>query len=146
MAVTSPRDDKRALPSVPISWGEREIARPQVRIPALQDDVDHIIDDANVAFRTQREWSGMLAVAIQNILDGKILATGSVTLTDSSATTTLTDLRIGPNSVILFMPTTANAATGWTALYVSARGKQTATLTHANNAETDRTYAYAVLG
>lgn len=94
------------------------------------------------------EWVRILAQAVRNILDGKINATGTVTLTASSATTTLSDRRIGPDSVILFMPTTANAAAevGAGGLYVSARTDESATITHANNAQTDRTFGYAVLG
>ena len=87
-----------------------------------------------------------VATVVNNIMDGKINATGSVTLTANQATTTLTDMRVGPDSVILFMPTTANAAAELATLYVSSRGQETATLTHANNAQVDRTFAYAVLG
>ena len=117
MPITSPRATARELPGVPLQWnGPTE------------------------------EWIRLIAQAVRNILDGKILATGTVTLTASSATTALTDRRIGPNSVILFMPTTANAATGLTALYITGRGDGTATLNHANNAQSDRTYAYALLG
>lgn len=83
---------------------------------------------------------------VNSLRDGKVNSTGSVTLTASSATTTVSDLRAGQDSVILFMPTTANAAAAIGGLYVSSRGKQTFTLTHANNAQTDRTFSYAVLG
>lgn len=83
---------------------------------------------------------------VNSLRDGKVNSTGSVTLTASSATTTVADLRAGQDSVILFMPTTANAAAAVGGLYVSARGKQSFTLTHANNAQTDRTFAYVVLG
>ncbi len=85
-----------------------------------------------------------LAQGINELMDGKHNATGSVTLTAASATTTLTDRRIGTDSVITFMATTANAAAGITALYVTARGDGTATLNHANNAQADRTYAYSI--
>ena len=46
------------------------------------------------------------------------------------------------------MPTTANASAevGAGTIYVSARAKQTFTLTHANNGQTDRTYKYAIIG
>ena len=74
------------------------------------------------------------------------MATGSVTLDASSATTTLNDRRIGPSSVIVFMPKTANAAAEMDGMYVSSRGKQTATLTHANDANADKSFGYAVLG
>lgn len=79
-------------------------------------------------------------------LQGKLNSTGTKTLTASSATTTLDDYYITPDSVILFMPTTANAAAAMTNLYVSSRGSGTATLTHTNNAQTDRDFSYVVLG
>ena len=36
-----------------------------------------------------------IATVVNNILDGKVNSTGSITLTNSSATTTLSDDRIG---------------------------------------------------
>ena len=87
-----------------------------------------------------------LALGINTLLDGKINAKGTVTLAASSTTTTLADLRIGSTSVVLFTPLSSNAATAMANLYVSSRGDQTATLTHANNSQTDRDFAYVVLG
>jgi hypothetical protein len=89
-----------------------------------------------------------VASVVNNILDGKLNSTGSVTLTASAASTAVTDERAGYESVILFMPTTANAAAEQAAggMYVSTRGKQTFTLTHANNAQTDRTFDYIIIG
>mgnify|MGYP001295145562 CR=1 FL=1 len=54
--------------------------------------------------------------------------------------------RLGGNSVLVFMPTTSNASAGMTSLFVSSQGKQTATLSHANNGQTDRTYKYIIIG
>ena len=89
-----------------------------------------------------------IALVVNSILDGKINATGSVTLTASAASTTVTEDRAGSDSVILFMPTTANAASEQAAggMYVSSRGKQTFTITHANNTQSDRTFEYVVIG
>jgi hypothetical protein len=89
-----------------------------------------------------------VADTVNLILKGKINNTGTVTLTANQATTTLTDIRIGIDSHLSFMPTTANASAeiGAGTLYVSARGNQTATITHANNAQTDRTFIYTVTG
>jgi hypothetical protein len=89
-----------------------------------------------------------IALVVNNILDGKLNSTGSVTLTASAASTAVTDERAGYDSVILFMPTTANAASEQAAggMYVSSRGKQTFTITHANNAQSDRTFAYIIIG
>ncbi len=83
---------------------------------------------------------------------GKLNCTGVVTLAPSQATTVLTDLRITLTSVILFMPVTANAAAAQAGLYVtdtlsgSAGAAGTAVLHHANNAQTDRTFRYVVIG
>lgn len=92
------------------------------------------------------QWIRTAATVINSLRDGKINATGEVTLGNGSATTTLTDKRIGPNSCIQFMPTTANAAADLANLYVTARTNGSATLNHTNNAQTDRTYCYSILG
>jgi hypothetical protein len=84
-----------------------------------------------------------IATVVNNILDGKVNSTGSITLTNSSATTTLSDDRIGEDSVILFMPTTSDASS--TNIYVTARQKGQATLNHAN-ATTTRSYEYVIFG
>lgn len=84
------------------------------------------------------------AEIVNQILDGKINAVGVVTLASSTTTTSVSDRRCGAESVILLMPTTANAAAENP--YVNARSKQSFTITHANNGQTDRTYAYAILG
>jgi hypothetical protein len=44
------------------------------------------------------------------------------------------------------MPTTANAAAEMDGMFVSSRGKQTFTITHANNSQSDRTFKYVVIG
>lgn len=117
MPVTSPRASARGFPVVPISWSG-----------------------------LTEEWVRLVAEVVRSLQDGKILATGNVTLTASAATTTLSDRRIGPNSVILLMPTTANAAAALATTYISARTNESATITHANNAQSNKTFGYAVLG
>ncbi len=89
-----------------------------------------------------------VAEVVNRALDGGINATGSVTLTASAATTAVADKRLSATSYFGLMPTTANAAAeiGNGTIYVSAQGKQTLTLTHANNSQTDRTYRYCILG
>jgi hypothetical protein len=88
---------------------------------------------------TPREISNV----VNNILNGKINSTGNVTLTNSSATTTLYDARIGDDSVILFMPTTSDASTE--NIHVTGRQKGQATLNHAS-ATTTRSFGYIVFG
>ena len=99
-------------------------------------------------WENEREHRRILARNMQDMLAGAHNACGNVTLTANAATTTKTDPRVSPASRILFMPLTSNAAQqlyGGT-MYVSSRGQGTFTITHANNAQTDREYDYAILG
>ena len=88
----------------------------------------------------------LVSASLNNTINGKLNSTGTITLRASQTTTTLTDERIGGNSVILFMPTTANANSTKSSLYVSARAEKTATLTHASSGNTDQTFGYVVVG
>ncbi len=116
--VTSPRASVRAYDDVPFDWPD------------------------------EKEHTRMIARAINELRLGKIRSRGTFTLTQSAASTTLTDANIGPDSVIAWHATTSNAAAeiGNGTLYVSAQTDGSATLTHANNAQTDRTFKYAVFG
>lgn len=97
----------------------------------------------NYSGATPREISEV----VNGIMQGKTNNTGTVTLAVASATTTtINDERIGYDSIITFMPTTANAASELTNLYVSARNKGSATLTHSANVSADKTYSYIIVG
>ena len=86
------------------------------------------------------------ARVINSLLLGKTNNVSSITLTANSATTTITDPRLTYASFIGLTATTANAAVATANVYVSARGDGTATLTHTNNAQTDRTFAMLIVG
>lgn len=83
---------------------------------------------------------------INLILKGRMNNTGSVTLTANAATTAVSDNRFESSMVPLLTPTTANAATALATTYVSARDTGTFTLTHANDAQTDKTFLYVRVG
>lgn len=104
---------------------------------------------ATTSFRALTPFSDErdVATVVNNILSGKQNNTGSVTLATSATTTTVTDYIVGSESVILFMPTNAAGAAELAAggMYVSARAKNTFTITHAN-AGTTRTFDYVVIG
>jgi len=89
-----------------------------------------------------------IAEALEELADGKLNSTSNVTLTANSTTTVIVDFRVGANSVILLSPITANAATEFASggMYVSSTGKQTYTITHNNNAQTDRDFRVLVVG
>ena len=89
-----------------------------------------------------------VSFVVNNIMNGKINSTGTLTCTASAATTAVTDQRAGKTSVILLMPLTANAATeqGNGTIFVSTRADKSFTVTHANNSQSDRNFAYVIIG
>lgn len=103
---------------------------------------------ASLAQAAPDGWVRQIARIVNSLLGGKLNCTGSVTLAVSAGSTTITDARIGPFSVLLFMPQTADAAAeiGNGTLYVSSRSAGSAMLTHANNSQADRTFAVAIIG
>jgi hypothetical protein len=64
------------------------------------------------------------------------------------ATTTVTAVNCGAGSVVLLVPKTANAAAelGNGTAYISAVANGSFTITHANNAQVDRTFGFVCLG
>jgi hypothetical protein len=95
-------------------------------------------------------WARKLFDAIKAWRIGKFDCTKEFTLTANAATSTLTDYRLSPQSYVGFDPRTANAATEKAAgtLYAltANRGDGAWTITHANNAQNDRTYTVVILG
>ena len=86
--------------------------------------------------------------AIRELFEGRSNAVGTCTLAASAASTTVTAQNCGSGSKVFFMPTTAHAAAELAAgaMYVSAVGNGSFTITHANNAQSDRTFYFAALG
>lgn len=85
---------------------------------------------------------------IREANQGHLANVGTVTLTASTVSTTVADIRAGANSFIGFMPITANAASAQRAgnVYVSTRNKQQFIITHPSSASGDQNFVYAILG
>lgn len=96
----------------------------------------------------ERQHRRLIAQALIRAMAGGLNVTGTVTLTANVASTVVTDKRVGPGTVIDFMPITSNAALEQAAgtMFVSARTDENFTITHANNAQVDRTFGYSILG
>jgi hypothetical protein len=92
------------------------------------------------------QWGREARELVNHALTGKLAGGGEVTLDANDTTTALVDPLIGPQSRIHLTPLTANAAGALAGLYVSARVKGEASLTHANTAAVDKTFAYSVVG
>lgn len=88
-----------------------------------------------------------VAEVVNGIMNGKTNNTGSVTLAVGGATTTtINDARIGSGSKIILMPTTSAAAASIAEIYISAKDKGTATITHFANITTSKTFDYVIIG
>jgi membrane-associated phospholipid phosphatase len=86
--------------------------------------------------------------AIRGLAEGRSLAVGEVTLAANAATTSVSFQNCSQNAQIFLSPRTANAAAevGAGTIYVSSVSNGSFVLTHANNAQTDRTFGFAVFG
>ena len=87
-----------------------------------------------------------VAEIVNGIMDGKTNNTGTVILAQSATTTTLTDARIGIESVILFTPTSSHAAAAMAHLFISAQTTGSATITHRNTGHNDLNFQYIIVG
>ena len=87
----------------------------------------------------------LIAEAVNRALAGRVGNAAAITLRPAATSTTVTDARIGPNSLLVVMPTTANAAAAQAELFIVA-GLGSAVLHHAASATTDRTFATLILG
>lgn len=97
-----------------------------------------------------KEWLLKVSSTVNQILHGHMNTGGLFTLTASVASTTLTDDRISVDSTVVLVPTTANAAAelGAGTLYMAetSRVNGSIVVTHANNAQTDRTFRIVIIG
>ena len=86
-----------------------------------------------------------VAEVVNGIKDGRIDSVGSVTLVANTAQTTVTDVRLSENSIPILQPCTANAAVANQTAYASV-SNGSFIIYHASNAQTDKTFKYAILG
>lgn len=84
--------------------------------------------------------------SIENLLKGRSRNAGTLTLTANVTSTTVTNVLFESTQVPVLVPMTSNAAAALATTYVSARTKDSFTLTHANAATTDRTFGYIFVG
>ncbi len=86
--------------------------------------------------------------AVRQLMQGRSNAAGTATLTAGAPTTTVTAPNCATGAQVFLCPRTAHAAAELAAggCYVSAVSSGSFTITHANNAQTDRTFSYACLG
>ena len=97
-------------------------------------------------FQGVNRWMFAIYTVVNNILLGKINSNINLTLTASASSTTITDPRLTGDSAIMFTPTTLNAANALTTMRITSRTKGSATVTHALDAATDKTFRVCIIG
>mgnify|MGYP001615090704 FL=1 len=99
---------------------------------------------ARVVNRDEKDLQ-VYAMAINELTQGRSNAHGTVTLTANAASTVVTNANCATGSAVKLNPTTANAAAALATTYWVA-GNGSFTITHANNAQVDKTFTYAIQG
>jgi hypothetical protein len=86
--------------------------------------------------------------AVRQLAEGRSNAVGSFTLAAGVASTVVTAPTCGAGASVLAFPRTANAAAevGNGTMFIGTVANGSFTVSHANNAQADRTFMYAALG
>jgi hypothetical protein len=103
---------------------------------------------SGIAISPQEKDVFKIVFAIRQLMEGRSNATGSVTLTPSATTTTVTAPTCAAGSAIFLFPKTANAAGAIATTYVLAGNVSAGQfiVTHANAGSADRTFWWVALG
>lgn len=83
---------------------------------------------------------------IRQLIEGRSNAVFTATLNANTTTTSVSAPTIGPNSVLLWQPTTSAASPQMTVMYVSSLVAGTAILTHGSNAASNQTFNFLAIG
>ena len=84
--------------------------------------------------------------AINQLIAGRSNAAYEVTLTPGATTTTVTGENINANARPVLQAMTANAAAAVATTYAVTTAAGVVTITHDNNAQTDRTFHVLIIG
>ena len=94
-------------------------------------------------------WVKNLAEVVNGILKGRQNVVLTITLAAGAAATVVDDARIGPFSGLFLQPMTSHAAAALysaTSVLVTDQKSGQATFSHANNAQTDKTFNLLIIG
>jgi hypothetical protein len=89
-----------------------------------------------------------IVFAVRQLTEGRSNAAGTFTLAANAASTTVPAPNCGAGSTVLPFPKTANAAAeiGNGTMFIGTVSNGSFVVTHANNAQADRTFMYVALG
>ena len=84
--------------------------------------------------------------SLNEVADGRSNNVGKVTLNVSAATTSVNFMACSSASCVVLSPLTADAAAAIPTTYISSVFNGGFVITHANNAQADRTFTFAAIG
>lgn len=87
-----------------------------------------------------------LASALNNALQGKLNCTLDVSLRKDTVSTTVSDVRAGPNSAIVAVPTSANGGIALDGHYITSRMVGSFVINHVSTSTSDCTATLAIFG
>jgi hypothetical protein len=89
-----------------------------------------------------------IVFTVRQLADGRNNSVGIFTLTANAGSTTVTATNCGAGSSVHYSPTTAHAAAELAAgtMFVGTVSNGSFVVTHANNAQADRTFMYTAHG
>ena len=94
--------------------------------------------------------AGRIVAAIRQLIAGRSNAAGAVTLNANVASTTVVAPNCAAGSAVFLFPRTANAAAevknGTLYVLPASVANRSFVITHANNAQTDRSFSYLAIG
>lgn len=91
-------------------------------------------------------WGRQISQVVNQLLVGKLNNTGSVTLVNGGVSTTVSDARCGPESVILLMATSPLGAVALDQWSVQTRTDGAFTISHISTSTANATASYAIVG
>lgn len=94
----------------------------------------------------EREHRYLITAALNNALQGKLNNTLDVALKKDAVSTTVSDARVGPNSAIALVATSARGATALTVFHISTRTSGSFVISHVSTSTSDCTAVAAILG
>lgn len=94
----------------------------------------------------EKELARRLREVLNLVLQGKINCTADATLRKDAVSTTVSDVRAGPTSVIFPMATSSSGAAAFTTWQVSTRSLGSFVFSHVSTSTSDATATYAIFG
>lgn len=100
---------------------------------------------AIVIQRSERDPQRIVDAIVQ-LTEGRQNSVGTVTLRANQTTTTVKFPNVSADSLVFLTPLTANAAAAGASSYFSSIVRGSFTITHANNAQVDKTFGFLCIG